>query len=68
MLSSAVQAAVADSLEEGVSLTGIGDWRFRGLREPVTLFQVDAPDLLQRVPAAALGRRGRRSPVYDRAR
>ena len=50
VLSSAVQTAVAESLEEGVSLTSIGDWRFRGLREPVTLFQVDAPDLLREFP------------------
>ena len=57
VLSSAVQAAVADSLDDGVGLTGIGDWRFRGLRDPVTLFQVDAPDLL-----AASSRRRARPP------
>ena len=34
----------------GRSLQGIGDWRFRGLRDPVTLFQVDAPDLLREFP------------------
>jgi class 3 adenylate cyclase len=50
VLSSAVHAAVADSLEAGVSLKGLGDWRFRGLRDPVTLFQVDAPDLLSEFP------------------
>lgn len=50
VLSSAVQAAVTESLEQGVTLTGIGDWRFRGLRDPVTLFQVDAPDLLREFP------------------
>jgi class 3 adenylate cyclase len=50
VLSSAVHAAVADALEEGISLTGIGDWRFRGLRDPVTLFQVDVPDLPRQFP------------------
>lgn len=50
VLSSAVRAVVGDSLEDDVSLTGIGDWRFRGLREPLTLFQVDAPDLGREFP------------------
>jgi class 3 adenylate cyclase len=45
VMSSAVRAAVLDSLPEGVSLRSLGAWRFRGLPEPVDLFQVDAADL-----------------------
>jgi class 3 adenylate cyclase len=45
IMSSAVRAALADSLPVGVSLTSLGEWRFRGLPEPFELFQVAAPDL-----------------------
>jgi class 3 adenylate cyclase len=45
VMSSAVGTAVADSLAKEVSLRGLGAWRFRGLPEPVELFQVDAADL-----------------------
>ena len=41
----AVRAAVIESLPDGVSLRSLGGWRFRGLPEPVDLFQVDAADL-----------------------
>jgi class 3 adenylate cyclase len=44
-MSSAVRAAVVESLPEDVSLRSLGAWRFRGLPEPVDLFQVDAADL-----------------------
>ncbi len=50
VLSSAVRAAVLDSLPEGVSLRSIGAWRFRGLPEPVDLFQADAADVLTDFP------------------
>jgi class 3 adenylate cyclase len=50
MVSTAVRAAVIDSLADGVSLISLGAWRFRGLPEPVELFQVDAPDLLSDFP------------------
>ncbi len=50
VLSSAVQAAVLESLAEGISLRSLGAWRFQGLREPEDLFQVDAPDLLVDFP------------------
>jgi class 3 adenylate cyclase len=46
VISSAVREAVLESLPEGVSLRSLGAWRFRGLPEPVDLFQVDAADLL----------------------
>jgi class 3 adenylate cyclase len=45
LVSSAVRAAVVESLADGVSLRSLGAWRFRGLPEPVELLQVDAADL-----------------------
>ena len=45
VMSSAVRAAVDDSLPEGVDLRSLGAWRFRGLPEPVELFQAEAADL-----------------------
>jgi class 3 adenylate cyclase len=45
VMSSAVRSALADPLPDGIRLTDMGAWRFRGLPDPVTLFQVDAPDL-----------------------
>ena len=45
VMSSAVRAAVGESLPEGVTLRSLGAWRFRGLPEPVDLFQVEAADL-----------------------
>ena len=58
VMSSAVRAAVLESLPEGVSLRGLGAWRFRGLPEPIEIFQaqvtdlpVDFPPLRSAVPA-----------------
>jgi len=45
IMSSAVRAAVRESLPDGVSLKSLGSWRFRGLPEPVHLFQTEAADL-----------------------
>jgi class 3 adenylate cyclase len=45
VMSAAVETAVADSLPDGVSLRSLGAWRFRGLPEPIELYQVDAADL-----------------------
>jgi class 3 adenylate cyclase len=50
VLSSAVRAAVAEALPDGVSLSDLGAWRFRGLPEPVELFQASAPGLLADFP------------------
>jgi class 3 adenylate cyclase len=50
VMSSAVRAAVIESLTEGVSLTSLGAWRFRGLPEAVDLFQVHATDLIADFP------------------
>jgi class 3 adenylate cyclase len=43
--SSAVRRAIDESLPDGVSLRSLGAWRFRGLPEPIALFQVAAPGL-----------------------
>jgi class 3 adenylate cyclase len=50
VVSSAVSTAVSESLGDGVSLRSLGAWRFRGLPEPVELFQVEAVDLLADFP------------------
>jgi class 3 adenylate cyclase len=50
VMSSAVRAEVIESLADGVGLRSLGAWRFRGLREPVDLFQVEAADLLSDFP------------------
>ena len=50
IMSSAVRAALGDSLGDGVSLRRMGAWRFQGLPEPVELFQVHAPDLPSNFP------------------
>ena len=50
VMSSAVRAAVLKSLPDEVSLRPLGTWRFRGLPEPVALFQVDAADLPTEFP------------------
>ena len=38
VMSAAVRAAVIDSLPDGVGLSSLGAWRFRGLPEPVAIF------------------------------
>jgi class 3 adenylate cyclase len=50
VMSSAVRAACSESLADGVSLRSLGAWRFRGLPEPVDLFQVHAADLIADFP------------------
>ena len=50
VMSSAVQAAVLDSLADGITLKSLGAWRFQGLRDPEDLFQVEAADLLVDFP------------------
>jgi class 3 adenylate cyclase len=58
ILSSAVRSAIPELPADGVRLTSLGAWRFRGLPEPVNLFQadvdgrhVDFPPLRAGVPA-----------------
>jgi class 3 adenylate cyclase len=49
-MSAAVRTAVGDSLPDGVALKSLGAWRFRGLPEPVDMYQVQASDLLSDFP------------------
>ena len=50
VLSSSVRSAVIDSLGDGISLRSLGAWRFRGLPEPIAMFQVEAPGLASQFP------------------
>jgi class 3 adenylate cyclase len=50
VLSAAVRSAVIDSLPAGVGLADLGEWRFKGLPEPMELFQIQAADLLADFP------------------
>ena len=45
VMSGAVRSAVGESLPEGVGLGDLGRWHFRGLPEPIEIFQVEAADL-----------------------
>jgi class 3 adenylate cyclase len=45
VMSSAVHAALGDSLPSDVTLKPLGAWRFRGLPEPVEILQVVVPDM-----------------------
>jgi class 3 adenylate cyclase len=49
VLSAAVRSAV-DALPDGVGFIELGAWRFRGLPDPIELFQVRVPDLLAEFP------------------
>jgi class 3 adenylate cyclase len=50
VLSAAVRTAVLESLADGISLTDLGAWRFRGLPDPIGLFQAQAADLVADFP------------------
>jgi class 3 adenylate cyclase len=50
VMSSAVRRAVLESRPEWVGLRPLGAWRFRGLPEPIELFQVDAADRIADFP------------------
>ena len=50
VLSSAVRAALTEPLPDGVDLKSLGAWRFRGLPEPLKIFEVEAPDLASDFP------------------
>ena len=45
VLSSAVRSALEEPLPGDTALRELGAWRFRGLPEPLTMFEVQAPDL-----------------------
>ena len=50
ILSNAVRTALGDSAPDGIGLRSLGAWRFRGLPEPLEMFEVEAPDLLADFP------------------
>ena len=65
IVSAAVRDALGKPLPEGVTLRSLGGWRFRGLPEPVAIFQVDAADLLADFPplrSAVPAKLSRRTP------
>jgi class 3 adenylate cyclase len=59
VVSSASRAAVADALADGLRLRSLGSWRFRGLRDPHELFQVEAHGLATKFPPLRAGVRAR---------
>ena len=50
VMSAPVRGELLESLPDGVTLRSLGAWRFRGLPEPVVMFQADAPDLPAEFP------------------
>jgi class 3 adenylate cyclase len=50
VMSSAVRGALHESLPEGVGLRSLGAWRFRGLPEPLEIYQVETADLPTEFP------------------
>ena len=50
VMSDPVRREVIESLPEGVTLKSLGAWRFRGLPEPVVIFQAEAGDLQAEFP------------------
>lgn len=50
VLSSATRSALPDQLPDGQSLRALGTWRFRGLRDPEELFQLEAVGLAAAFP------------------
>jgi class 3 adenylate cyclase len=44
VMSAAVRQELEDALPEGVGLRSLGVWHFRGLPEPLAMFQADPPD------------------------
>jgi len=50
VMSAAVRSALVDKLPDGIGLISLGSWRFRGLPEPIEMFQVKAADLAAAFP------------------
>jgi class 3 adenylate cyclase len=55
LVSSAVEGALAEALDEGITLTSIGAWRFQGLPDAIALFQVGADGLVAEFPPLRSG-------------
>ena len=50
VMSSAVRTAALESLPEEIGLKSLGSWRFRGLPEPIEIFEAEAPGLATGFP------------------
>ena len=50
VMSAAVRSGVVEELPDEVGLRELGSWRFRGLPEPLTIYQVEAAGLLDDFP------------------
>jgi class 3 adenylate cyclase len=59
VLSAAVKAALGKELPDGVRLKQLGAWRFRGLPEPLTIFQAEAAGLPGGFPPLRSAQRAR---------
>ena len=59
VMSSAVRTVLGKSLPADVTLKSLGGWRFRGLPEPVKIFQVVTPDLSSDFPPLRSAKRAR---------
>jgi class 3 adenylate cyclase len=57
LLSGTVHDAAAESLDDAVSVTGLGSWRFEGLPEPIEIYQADAAGRVAAFPPLRLGSR-----------
>jgi class 3 adenylate cyclase len=55
VMSAAVRSALTDPLPKDVAVKELGSWRFRGLPEPIDVFQVEAPGLLDEFPPLRSG-------------
>jgi class 3 adenylate cyclase len=43
VMSGAVRGEIGDAFPDGVGVRDLGAWRFRGLPDPITMFQAEAP-------------------------
>ena len=50
ILSGPVRAAIGDAVPDGVGVNRLGAWRFRGLPEPIEIFQAEAEGLAHGFP------------------
>jgi class 3 adenylate cyclase len=46
-----LSAAMRSALPDSIDVRSLGSWRFKGLPEPIAIFQAEAPDLPSKFPA-----------------